>query len=218
MNAPGSSAERGKSPRKEIFSDYSIIISTSRAKLARTAAAMFAAASLISISERGAFNVALAGGSIPGPVYETFTSDADFDWPRTHIFWSDERCVPPDHVDSNYQMVRKWLLDRLPQHPGLVARPRVEPPPDEAARAYEQVIRETVPADAKGIPRFDMILLGMGDDGHTASLFPGSQALKETGRLVTADYVRRYDAHRLTFTYPLLNAGRHVLDSGQRRF
>ena len=188
-----------------------VIIQPNGSEFARTAAGMVAAASLISISERGVFNVALAGGSTPGPVYDLLASDADIDWQRTRIFWSDERCVPPDHADSNYRMVRETLLDRLPRAPSLVARFRGELPPEEAARTYEQIILETVPADSNGIPRIDMILLGMGEDGHTASLFPGSQALNETGRLVAADYVSQFEAIRLTFTYPLLNAGRHVL-------
>ena len=86
-----------------------------------------------------------------------------------------------------------------------------EIPPEQAAQDYESTIREFVPADDTGIPRFDLILLGMGDDGHTASLFPGSQALNETDRLVAADFVAQIDSHRLTFTFPLINAGRHVL-------
>ena len=188
-----------------------VIVQPDRAELALTAAGMIAAASLISIEQRGAFNVALAGGSTPGPVYELLAGDSDIDWKRCRVFWSDERCVPPEHADSNYRMAREILLDRLPEAPGFVARIPGELQPEQAASAYEETIREIVPADEPGIPRFDLILLGMGDDGHTASLFPGSEALNETDRLVAADYVSKFNAHRLTFTYPLLNAGRHVL-------
>ena len=188
-----------------------VIIRPNRSELALAAAGMIAAVSLVSIQQRGAFNVALAGGSTPGPVYELLAAGSDIDWQRTRIYWSDERCVPPEHAESNYRMVRETLLDRLPQEPGLVARLSSELSPEEAAQAYEQTIRETVPAEENGIPRFDMILLGMGDDGHTASLFPRSKALNEAHRLVVADYVSKFDAFRLTFTYPLLNAGRHVL-------
>ena len=188
-----------------------VIVQPNGAQFALTAAGMIAAASLISIEQRGAFNVALAGGSTPGPVYELLVEDSNIDWKRCRVFWSDERCVPPDHADSNYRMARETLLDRLPAPPGLVARMPGELPPDQAASAYEGTIRETVPTDEPGIPRFDLILLGMGDDGHTASLFPGSEALNETDRLVATDYVVNFNAHRLTFTYPLLNAGRHVL-------
>lgn len=188
-----------------------LIVCPGRAELERTAAAMVVAASLISIAERGAFNVALAGGSTPGPVYELLATSDEIDWKRWRIFWSDERCVPAEHPDSNFRMVREKLLDRLPQPPELVARLAGELPPREAAEEYEELIRKTLPADGAGIPRFDMILLGMGDDGHTASLFPGSKALEITDRLVAEDYVDKFEAFRLTFTYVLLNAGRHVL-------
>lgn len=188
-----------------------VIVQPSCSELALAASGMIAAASLICIQERGAFNLALAGGSTPGPVYELLAEDPDVDWKRTRVFWSDERCVPPEHNDSNYRMALDALLDRLPQSPGIVARMPGELPPEQAASAYEKTIRRVVPADESGIPRFDLILLGMGDDGHTASLVPGSEALKVTDRLVTADYVSKFKAYRLTFTYPLLNAGRHLL-------
>ena len=188
-----------------------VIVQPNGAEFALTAAGMIAAASLISIEQRGVFNVALAGGSTPGPIYELLAEDSDIDWKRCRVFWSDERCVPPEHVESNYRMARERLLDRLPEPPGIVSRMPGHLPPEQAAGAYEQFIRENVPADGTGIPRFDLILLGMGDDGHTASLFPGSEALNETDRLVAANYVSKFNAHRLTFTYPLINAGRHVL-------
>ena len=145
------------------------------------------------------------------PVYELLAEESDIDWQRSRIFWSDERCVSPENSDSNYRLVRETLLDRLPQAPGLIARMPGELPPERAARDYESTIREYVRADETGIPRFDLILLGMGNDGHTASLFPGSQTLSETDLLVASDFVTQIDANRLTFTYPLLNAGRHVL-------
>ncbi len=188
-----------------------LIVQPNRVELVQAAAGMIAAASLISNDQRGAFNIALAGGSTPGPVYELLAADSEIDWSRCNIFWSDERCVPPDHAESNYRLVREALLDRLPHAPALVARMEGELPPEKAARSYEQVIREVLPAQESGIPRFDLVLLGMGDDGHTASLFPGSESLQITDRLVAADYVRKVDAFRLTFTYPLINAGRHVL-------
>lgn len=189
----------------------SVIVQPGQPDFAVTAVGMIAAASLISIAQRGVFNIALAGGSTPGPVYELLAEDSDIDWQRSHIFWSDERCVSPDHSDSNFRLVRETLLDKLPNAPRLVARMSGESPPEKAAQEYESTIREFVQADETGIPRFDLILLGMGDDGHTASLFPGSQSLDETDRLVAADYDSKFDAYRLTFTYPLLNAGRHVL-------
>ncbi len=207
-----SKTEVSESGRANPFlSDRNMIVQPNRTELAHTAAGMIAAASLISNDQRGAFNIALAGGSTPGPVYELLAADGEIDWSRCNIFWSDERCVPPDHAESNYRLVRETLLDRLPHAPALVARMEGELPPEKAARLYEQVIRDILPAQGSGIPRFDLVLLGMGDDGHTASLFPGSESLQITDRLVAADYVRKVDAFRLTFTYPLINAGRHVL-------
>ena len=211
MTTQESAFERNEVGRNKGSTSQNLIVQPNRAELARTAAGMIAAASLISIAQRGVFNLALSGGSTPGPVYELLAADTDIDWSRCHIFWSDERCVPPDHAESNYRLVRETLLDRLPHPPALVARMAGELQPQAAARAYEQTIRETIPADETGIPQFDLILLGMGDDGHTASLFPGSRALQITDRLVAADYVSKFDAFRLTLTYPLLNAGRHVL-------
>ena len=217
------SNDRGKAKSKDLDKErclrleaaYSrsdcVIVQPSCSELALAASGMIAAASLICIQERGAFNLALAGGSTPGPVYELLAEDPDVDWKRTRVYWNDERCVPPEHYDSNYRMALDTLLDRLPQSPGIVARMPGELPSEQAASAYEKTIRRVVPSDESGIPRFDLILLGMGDDGHTASLFPGSEALKVTERLVTADYVSRFKAYRLTFTYPLLNAGRHLL-------
>ncbi len=188
-----------------------VIVQPNRSEFGLAGAGMIAAASLISIQERGAFHLALAGGSTPGPVYELLAEVPDIDWKRTRVFWSDERCVPPDHADSNYRLAREALLDRLPQPPGFAARMPGELPPEQAAGTYEETIREIVPADESGLPRFDLILLGMGDDGHTASLFPGSEALNVTDLLVVADYVSKFGSYRLTFTYPLLNASRHVL-------
>ncbi|MDE0200078.1 MAG: 6-phosphogluconolactonase [Caldilineaceae bacterium] len=188
-----------------------VIVQPNRSEFGLAGAGMIAAVSLISIQERGAFNLALAGSSTPGLVYELLAEVPDIDWKRTCVFWSDERCVPLDHADSNYRMARETLLDLLPQSPRIVARMHVELPPEQAAGAYEETIREIVPAGESGIPLFDLILLGMGDDGHTASLFPGSEALNVTDRIVAADFVSKFSSYRLTFTYPLLNAGRHVL-------
>ncbi|RME59620.1 MAG: 6-phosphogluconolactonase [Caldilineae bacterium] len=183
--------------------------------LVRVACELVTAAAILSVARRGAFRIALAGGSTPRPLYARLAQDPDIHWRDWHIFWSDERCVPPDHPDSNYRMAKEALLDRLSTPPGLVLRMPGELPPEDAARAYEATVRELVPANPRSgagpLPRFDMILLGMGDDGHTASLFPHTPALHEQERLVTANYVPKLESHRLTFTYPLLNAARRVL-------
>ena len=121
MTTQESAFERNEVGRNKGSTSQNLIVQPNRAELARTAAGMIAAASLISIAQRGVFNLALSGGSTPGPVYELLAADTDFDWSRCHIFWSDERCVPPDHAESNYRLVRETLLDRLPHPPALVA-------------------------------------------------------------------------------------------------
>lgn len=185
------------------------------ADLVRVASELINAAALISIAQRNAFRIALAGGSTPRPLYEHLAEDPDIDWRKWHIFWGDERAVPPTDPESNYAMARASLLDHLKTPPGLVVRVPAELAPVEAALRYEQSIRELIPSvnteEAGFVPRFDMIVLGMGDDGHTASLFPFTEALQETTRLVVANPVPQLNTTRITFTYPLLNAARRVL-------
>jgi 6-phosphogluconolactonase len=154
--------------------------------------------------------VALSGGSTPRTTYALLASDefaARVDWPRVRVFWGDERCVPPDHPDSNYRMAREALLDKVPIPTENVHRMRGELPPDQAATAYQAELEAVLGASG----RFDLILLGMGADGHTASLFPGTAALEERERTVVAVYVKRLRAWRVTLTLPVINAGRHVL-------
>jgi 6-phosphogluconolactonase len=186
--------------------------------LVQVASEMVTAAAAISIAQRGAFRLALAGGSTPTPLYERLAVDPDVDWRRWHLFWSDERCVPPEHADSNYHMVQEALLDRLKIKPGLVVRMAGELPPEIAALQYEQSVLELVPAKfapshalTSKAPRFDLILLGMGADGHTASLFPGTEALTEEEHLVVSNPAPQSGGTRLTFTFPLINAARRAL-------
>jgi 6-phosphogluconolactonase len=169
------------------------------------------------IQKRGRFDWALAGGKTPEALYRLLAGPplaTRIDWTRVHFFWSDERCVPPDHADSNYRMARESLLDRVAPPRANVHRLRGELPPPLAASRYEQELSalasaaSTSPADP---PRLDLILLGMGADGHTASLFPGSAALTESKRWVVATSIAGRDAARLTFTLPLLNAAANVL-------
>ncbi len=133
-------------------------------------------------------------------------------WSHVEVFFGDERDVPHDHVESNYRMVQRTLLDNVPVQPGCVHPMRADADDLQAAAAeYEQTIREIVPADENGIPRFDLLLLGMGADGHTVSLYPGTEALAETEKLVTACFVPVLGRRRITFTYPLINAARNVI-------
>ncbi len=182
--------------------------------LAHVACEIIAAAATASIGRRRFFRIALAGGSTPRAVYRLLADDPYMDFRRWQIFWSDERCVPPTSPESNYRMAKETLLDRLAEPPALVFRMAGEGDPDAAALAYERAVRELVPpnpaAGTGETPRFDLILLGMGADGHTASLFPGSPALAEQERLVVATAAPTGQP-RLTFTYPLINAARRVL-------
>ena len=178
---------------------------------------MEAAAALVvdraaeAIAARGVFTIALAGGSTPKPVYERLASAdraASIDWSRVHVFFGDERCVPPDDPQSNYRMAREAVLSRVPIPNHNIHRIRGEDPPDAAAQAAERSLRGLCPDAA--VPSLDIVLLGLGDDGHTASLFPGTAALRETSRLVVPQYVDKLRCWRVTFTAALINAARHV--------
>jgi 6-phosphogluconolactonase len=176
---------------------------------------LITAAAAISVNRRRFFRVALSGGSTPKPVYAALAEDRDIDWQPWQILWSDERCVPPTSPDSNYHLVKEALLDKLARPPRMVVHMSGDSEPNAAAADYERAVRELVPANpnsgAGDIPRFDLILLGMGGDGHTASLFPGSPALVEQERLVVANPGPPPHTTRLTFTYPIINAARRVL-------
>ena len=150
----------------------------------------------------------LAGGSTPKAAYEILARDfaEEIDWGRTHVFFGDERTVPPDHEDSNYRMARLALIDHVPV--GSVHRMRGELPPDEAAASYEGELKAFFGDEDP--PRFDLILLGLGEDGHTASLFPETSALEVADRLVVANPVLELDTTRVTLTAPVLNAARAV--------
>jgi 6-phosphogluconolactonase len=177
-------------------------------ELAEAAARDFAARAQESIDERGRFAVALAGGSTPKATYEVLARDyaGALDWSRVHVFFGDERTVSPDHEDSNYRIAYEILLSRVPV--GSVHRMRGELPPQEAAAAYEEELREFFGPD--GVPRFDLILCGLGEDGHTLSLFPETAALDVTDRWVVANPVLKLGTTRLTLTIPVLNASRAV--------
>lgn len=160
-------------------------------------------------------SVALAGGKTPAAMYRLLTLPpfrTAVDWRRVQWFWGDERCVPPDHADSNYRMARETLLDPLEIDAARIHRmPADAADLSAAAREHEQTVRTVVREQENGIPSFDLVLLGIGADGHTASLFPGSDGLAEHERLVVAHYCPAPAAMRMTFTYPLLWAARHVV-------
>jgi 6-phosphogluconolactonase len=168
------------------------------------------------VAARGRFTVALSGGSTPRRLYQLLAGppwEDRIDWGRLEVFWGDERCVPPDHPDSNYRMAREALLTRVPLPPAHVHRIQAERPDHDAvARDYQAEIARTFGVEAGGgTPSLDLILLGMGPCGHTASLFPSTAALNETIRWVVPNFVPKLNADRITFTYPMLNRGRVVL-------
>ncbi|HZS40628.1 MAG TPA: 6-phosphogluconolactonase [Polyangia bacterium] len=153
---------------------------------------------------RGTFRVALAGGSTPRAMYVKLTGSPfceRIDWARVEIFFGDERCVPPDHADSNFRMAREALLDHVPLDAKHVHRVEGEKDPEAAARAYEAILPE----------RIDLVLLGMGPDGHTASLFPGTPAIAERARRAMAVYVEKLKSWRVTLTAPVLSAAEEVV-------
>lgn len=176
------------------------------------------------LAERGRFAVALSGGSTPQALY-ALLADANepfrarLRWEDTHVFFGDERHVPPDHPDSNYGMARAALLDKVPIPPGNVHRIRAELDAPTAALEYEAELRRVLESGFPGtsaggaageLPRLDLVLLGLGADGHTASLFPGSTALLEAARLVVAPWVDRLKSYRITLTLPALGAARAI--------
>jgi 6-phosphogluconolactonase len=168
------------------------------------------------VQERGIFTLSLAGGSTPRKLYGLLGSAPefhDFPWQETHLFFGDERHVPPTHIDSNYLMVSSTLLVS-----GLVPAANVHricaelPDANMAALNYDVEMHEFFGENLRrdGFPRFDVVLLGMGPDGHTASLFPGTKALEEKERWVVANWVEKFNSARITFTYPVLNAAANV--------
>ncbi len=166
----------------------------------------------LSVAERGQFTIALSGGSTPKNLFNLLASNAksSLPWDRTFFFWSDERHVGPDDAESNYRMANEAMLSKVPVPAGNVFRiPGENPDAAAAAQAYEQTLRKFFQMDS-GVPQFDLILLGMGPDGHTASLFPGTAALQEKSKLVVANWVEKLKTHRLSFTLPLINAAREV--------
>ncbi len=176
------------------------------------AARRFVELSRKAIDASGRFSVALAGGSTPKRVYELLASD-DFkhqiDWTHVHIFFGDERSVPPDHHDSNYRMAREALLAHIMLPLENVHRMVGEGDAVSNARLYEDELHEFF--DEADWPRFDLVMLGMGDDGHTASLFPGSRALAEEQAWVVANWVEKFNTFRLTLTAPAINHAAHIM-------
>ncbi len=190
--------------------------------LMRAAAERFVRAAQAAVRAHGSFLTALSGGGTPRALYALLAGPADavrVEWARTHVFWGDERCVPPDHDGSNYRMTYESLLAHVPVPPSHIHRIRGEDEPSMAAAAYDRELRQAFatpdgpPRTAAGA-RFDLVLLGMGDNGHTASLFAGMPALRETGpqaRWAAAQYVAAVATWRVTLTPVVINAAAEVI-------
>lgn len=176
--------------------------------IAREGAARFTALARSAISSTGRFAVALSGGSTPRALYARLV-DQPIEWARVHVFWGDERCVPPEHADSNYKMAHDALLSKVAIPTENIHRLRGEIDSQQAALEYEAELRRVFGSIAW--PRFDLILLGLGTDAHTASLFPQSSAIHEASRWVVGHFVEKLQAQRLTLTPPVINHADQVI-------
>lgn len=194
-------------------------------QLARVAAAAFASLAEQTVAAKGSFSVALAGGSTPKAMFVLLADASEkfrarVPWSHIHFFWGDERHVPPDHAESNYRMAAETLLSRVPVPPEHIHRIRSErADASQAAQEYELELRDFFKLEAGQWPRFDLALLGMGADGHTASLFPGTTALHEQMRLAVAVWVQTLQTYRITLTPPVFNHAARVIFmvSGQEK-
>jgi 6-phosphogluconolactonase len=163
------------------------------------------------IQQNGLCNLALSGGNTPGGIFSLLASNVyrdRLDWSRLHLFWGDERMVPPEHQDSNFRLVRETLLDHIKIPDENIHRIRGEIVPEEAAAEYAELLHDHFKESS---PCFDLMLLGLGEDGHTASLFPGTDAVEECEKHAVAVFVPKLSAWRVTLTLPVLNAARKVL-------
>jgi 6-phosphogluconolactonase len=190
-----------------------IEVLASATDLFHAAAEEFVRTGRAAIGAQGRFSVALSGGSTPKALYSLLAGNyASFPWNRTFLFFGDERHVPPTDTESNYRMVHESLLTKITIPSENVFRvPAENPDADAAASEYEAQLRKFFDLKRGEFPRFDLILLGLGPDGHTASLFPDSKALEETSRLVVANWVAKFNTHRITFTFPVLNQAADVM-------
>ena len=182
---------------------------------ARAAAQLFTDAAVKAAAGRGIARIAISGGTTPKAMFALLASPAEpfltqVPWDKLELYWVDERCVPPDHAESNYRMTKEALLSKVPLAAERVHRMEGELEPEVAAARYEAVIRNTFRLEGAETPTFDLVQLGMGDDGHTASLFPHTDALNEMSHIVVPNHVPQKDTWRITLTWPVINQGREV--------
>jgi 6-phosphogluconolactonase len=185
------------------------------ASLARRAAQYFVEMAGEAVAAQGSARIALSGGSTPRAVFAMLADPnepwrARMPWSEIELFWVDERAVPPEDAESNYRMTREALLDHVPLRPEQIHRIQGELEPEIAAARYESELRNSFRLEGAESPRFDLVALGLGEDGHTASIFPHTEAVHEIGRLVTANQVPQKNTWRITLTWPVINHARSV--------
>jgi 6-phosphogluconolactonase len=183
--------------------------------LARRAAQYFVEMAGEAVAGRGRARIAISGGSTPKAAFEALADPNQpwrrrMPWDKLDLYWVDERAVPPDDAESNYRMTREALLDHVPLAPAQIHRMKGELDPEAAAAAYEHELRTSFRLEGAELPCFDLLALGLGDDGHTASLFPRTAALHEVDRLVVANHVPQKDTWRITLTWPVINCASSV--------
>jgi 6-phosphogluconolactonase len=184
--------------------------------LARAMAEQLLAAAQEAVAARGVARIAISGGNTPKRTFEMLADPAAtefsvFPWDKTDLFWVDERCVPPDDKDSNYRMTKLALLEKVPLAADHVFRIEGELDPELAAARYESAIRNRFRLEGAELPTFDLVALGMGPDGHTASLFPHTAGIHELTRIAIANHVPQKETWRVTLTSPVINQGRKVV-------
>jgi len=186
------------------------------AAIAKRAAQEFVQVARAAVIAKGSFNVALAGGSTPKALYTLLVNDptlrSQVPWEKMHLFFGDERHVPPDHPDSNFRMATEAMISKSPLKPEQVTRIKAEnPDADQAALEYEKTLREYFHLKPGDYPRFDLVLVGMGNEGHTLSLFPGTKALHADGRIVVGNWVGKLYTDRITLTAPAASNSAEIL-------
>lgn len=192
---------------------YRIAVYPDKTSLAKAAASVFADAFKRSVTGKGSFDAVLSGGETPLLLYSLLASEyrARLDWTKAHFFWGDERCVPPVSAESNYNSAKASLLSKIEIPPNNVHRIKGELPPIEAAKAYEKDLVSHFGLSGQMLPSFDLVLLGLGADGHTLSLFPGTKALDEKERLVVENHVGKLNSWRVTMTLRAIEKARQII-------
>ena len=191
-------------------------VSPDPAALACVAARLFTDAAIKAVQSRGQVRIAISGGTTPKAMFQLLADPAQpfltaVPWSKLQLYWVDERCVPPTDAESNYRMTNEAMLSKIPLPADHIHRIEGELDPEVAAARYESTIRNSFKLEGAETPTFDLILLGMGDDGHTASLFPHTEALDNLTNIAIANHVPQKDTWRITLTSPVLKIGRaHV--------